>query len=68
MERQRNKLGTFFNLDGSQGYTSVGSVGFDVNEMSATAVITTPAWDRTNDSLNPEGGSTEKYKSNPVVL
>lgn len=68
MERQRNKLGKFFNLDGSQGYTSVGSVGYDTNEMSATAVITTPAWDRTNDSLNPEGGSTEKYKSNPVVL
>lgn len=68
MERQRNKLGKFFNLDGSQGYTSVGSVGYNVDEMSATAVITTPAWDRTNDSLNPEGGSTEKYKSNPVVL
>ena len=63
-----NSLGQFYESNGGIALASQCSVGVDESEMSATAIISTPAWDRQNDSLNPLGGSYENYRMNPVVF
>ena len=63
-----NRLGQFYESNGGIALASQCSIGVDESEMSATAVISTPAWDRQNDSLNPLGGSYENYRLNPVVF
>jgi len=63
-----NRLGQFYESNGGIALASQCSVGVDESEMSATAIISTPAWDRQNDSLNPLGGSYENYRINPVVF
>jgi len=41
--------------------------GFDESEMSATAIISTPDFDREGDSVNPMGGDFSEYMLNPIV-
>ena len=40
----------------------------DTNRVAASAIISTPRFDRENDSLNPMGGDYSDYEMNPVVL
>lgn len=63
-----NRIGKFYDLaDDSRGIATQTLIGVDENEMSATALISTPDWDRQNDSLNPLGGNYDNYKLNPLV-
>jgi hypothetical protein len=42
--------------------------GVDLEKMSATAIITTPAVDRVGEVVMPDGGYFTDYARNPVVL
>jgi hypothetical protein len=63
-----NRVGQFYDVDNSHGIAANAVVGVDESEMSATAVISTPTWDRQRDSLNPLGGRYDHYRLNPVVM
>lgn len=67
-----NRVGNFYDVaSGDRTSLAIATrpvVGVDESEMSAEAIISTPAWDRENDSLNPLGGDFENYLTNPVVF
>ena len=69
MPKEIPQIGRVFKSDqGDRWLTSANVTGTDSGEMSASAIITTPAFDRENDSLNPMGATTKNYSMNPVVL
>lgn len=64
---QKNRVGSFYDIADAKAIATLPNVGVDENEMTATAVITTPTWDRQHDSVNPLGGMFDEYAKNPVV-
>jgi hypothetical protein len=66
----RNRVGKFYDVGGtgSFGIAVKPEIGTDESEMSATAIITTPQWDRQNDSVDPMLLNLKNYTLNPVVF
>lgn len=64
----KSALGQIYSIQKSHGLAiTADNVGIDTNEMSATAIISTPTWDRQNDSVDPMGVCLKNYAINPVV-
>jgi len=64
----KSALGQIYSIQKSHGLAiTADNVGIDTNEMSATAIISTPTWDRQNDSVDPMGVCLKNYAVNPVV-
>ncbi len=55
---------------GKAAYMDLGSVApqIDATRMTATAIITTPTPDRSQDVVHPEGIQLDNYRKNPVVF
>lgn len=67
---ERNRIGSFYETSGKDGLwlASQDVIGVDTSKMTASAIITTPTYDRERDALNPKGARLKNYAANPVVF
>lgn len=68
-----NRIGSFYDVTGTDGHdgqwlSRQEVVSVDTSKMTASAIITTPSFDRERDALNPRGASLKNYSLNPIVL